>query len=229
MKTTRSVLHLLIATIGVAPVVCSAQSENEETTYDGLVQVDRAGFSNVWIRPDVDISIYTKIVPGPAQFHYRDVREVSRLRARRSGDTEFPIPEQDKVILEELMEEAFEEELMETENFELTDAPGPDALFIWGGLHDIVSNVPPDLRGPGEIYLSRVGVATLVLQIEDSTSRQVLARVVERREAGRQPNYDFALPSNRASNTAAVRRLARSWARTLREGLDQWHDMAGEE
>lgn len=229
MKTRRNVLRVLTIIISAVPLVGVAQSDDEETTYDGLVEVRRAGFANVWIKPDVDISRYNKILPGPAQFHYRDVPEVSTLRARSTTVSEFPIPENDKVLLEQLMEEAFEEELMESRNFELTDEPGPDTLFIWGGLHDIVSNVPPDLRGPGEIYLSRVGVATLVLQIEDSTSREVLARVVERRNARTNDDISFALPANRATNTTAVRRMARSWARTLRTGLDRWHDLSGEE
>ena len=72
--STSTLLALLLA----LPMVCSAQSNEDidastETSHDGLVQVRRAGFRNVWVKPGVDISAYTKIMPGPAQFHYRDV------------------------------------------------------------------------------------------------------------------------------------------------------------
>lgn len=231
MNNRSHVLYLLFATLFAVPLVGNAQTADDEATYDGLVPVKRAGFANVWIRPGVDISRYSKILPGPAQFHYRDVRQTARSRSAiaRSGTTEFPIPEDDRVLLEQLMEETFEEELMETEHFALTDEPGPDVLFIWGGLHDIVSNVPPDLGDSSEVYLSRVGVATLVLQIEDSLSREVLARVVERRTARTNNSLEFAMPSNRATNTATVRRMARAWARILRNGLDRWHETGGRE
>ncbi len=83
--------------------------------------------------------------------------------------------------------------------------------------------------GRSEIYLSRVGQATLVLQIEDSMSREVLARIVDRRAA--QPagggDITFAMPSSSASTNAEVRRLARTWARLLTRGLDKWHESGG--
>jgi hypothetical protein len=98
-------------------------------------------------------------------------------------------------------------------------------VLIWGGLHDIVSFVPPDMVGRSRIYLSQVGQATLVLQIEDSMSREVLARIIDRRAA----EPAFAQESNRVTNTAEVRRLARTWARILTNGLDKWHESSTEE
>ncbi len=98
-------------------------------------------------------------------------------------------------------------------------------MLIWGGLHDIVSFVPPDTVGRSRIYLNQVGQATLVLQIEDSMSREVLARIVDRRAA----ESAFMGESNRVTNTAEVRRLARTWARILTNGLDKWHESSAEE
>jgi hypothetical protein len=122
------------------------------------------------------------------------------------------------------MAEIFREEIGDSEYFTLVDEPGRDTIFVWGGLHDIVSHVPPDYVGRSRIYLSRVGQATLVLQIEDSMSREVLARIVDRRAA----DPAFAQESNRVTNTAEVRRLARTWARILRNGLDKWHESSAE-
>jgi hypothetical protein len=220
--STSAFLALLLA----LPMVCGAQSDEDidastETTHDGLVQVRRAGFRNVWVKPGVDISAYTKIFPGPTQFHYRDVRPVSRRAASRAS--EFPIEENSRARLEEAMTEAFREELSESEHFELVDETGPDVLLIFGSLHDIVSNVPPDQVGRTRIYLSRVGQATLVLQIEDFMSREVLARVVDRRAA----DPAFARQSNRVANMAEVRRLAQTWARLMTRGLDRWVESGG--
>jgi hypothetical protein len=78
--------------------------------------------------------------------------------------------------------------------------------------------------GRTRVYLSQVGQATLVLQIEDSVTREVLARVVDRRAA----ESVFAQESNRVTNTQEVRRLARTWARIFRSGLDKWYEASAE-
>ena len=227
MRTKNCSLASLAAVLCVLPLVCGAQSEGNDdaTTHDGLVQVKKANFANVWIKPGVDTERYTKILPVGVDFHYRDVPEAPRTSSARarSGTQEFPIEENSRARVEEIMAEVFLEELGETDNFTITDEPGPDVVIVMGGLYDVVSNVPPDNIGQSRIVLSRVGEATLVLQLEDSTSREVLARVVERRGA----DPVFAQESNRVTNTAEVRRLARTWARTLRNGLDAWHDSGG--
>ncbi len=229
MKIKKSSLASLVAALYALPLVCGAQGAEDidastETSYDGLVQVKRTGYRNVWIKPDVDISVYSKIMLGPALFHYREVRETPRTTtARRSSSaTEFTIQENSRVRLEETMAEIFLEEMSESEYFTLVDEPGRDVLFIWGGLHDIVSNVPPEPIGRSAIYLTRVGQATLILHIEDSMSREVLARVVDRRAA----ESAFAQRSSTVTSRAEVRRLARTWARLLRNGLDKWHESA---
>ena len=214
------------------PLLCGAQSDEDvdadaTMTYDGLVQVKKTGYRNVWVKPDADISIYSKIIPGGAQFHYRDVPEGSstRMSSRsRSGD-EFFIQENSRESLEGIMSEIFREEISDSEYFTLVDEPGRDTVLIWGGLHDIVSFVPPDTVGRSRIYLNQVGQATLVLQIEDSMSREVLARIVDRRAA----ESAFMGESNRVTNTAEVRRLARTWARILTNGLDKWHESSAED
>ncbi len=123
------------------------------------------------------------------------------------------------------MSEIFREEISDSEYFTLVDVPGRDTVLIWGGLHDIVSYVPPDTVGRNRIYLNQVGQATLVLQIEDSMSREVLARIIDRRAA----EPAFAQESNRVTNTAEVRRLARTWARILKNGQDKCHESSAED
>jgi hypothetical protein len=112
----------------------------------------------------------------------------------------------------------FRDELANSKYFELVTEPGPDVLIVEGVLLDIVSFVPPDIVGRGEIYLDRVGEATLVLQLSDSMSGEVLARAAERRTAQR--SNTTMTQSTPVTNWAEVRRMARRWAIKLREGLD---------
>jgi hypothetical protein len=95
-------------------------------------------------------------------------------------------------------------------------------LIVVGALDDIVSRVPPQRTGRGDIWISSVGEATLILEIIDSTSGEVLARAVDRRAA--QPASRTGVRSSTVSSTAEVRRLARRWATQLRNGLDSFHE-----
>ena len=136
----------------------------------------------------------------------------------RSNEREFWISDANRQRLIDTVSEIFAEELQNSERFTITDEPGPDTLIIVGALHDIVSRVPPDMVGRGEIWLSSLGEATLVIQISDSLSGEVIYRAVERRSVER-PGGQMTR-SNSASNWGEVRRWARRWATSLREGLD---------
>jgi hypothetical protein len=189
-----------------------------EVTYDGLVRVDNASFKRVWIDPTVDLSRYKKIMPGTAEFEFRAVREVSASAARRSGANEFPVNEANQLRLENLANEIFNEELQKSSRFTMVDSPGADVLIVRGAMLDIVSRVPPEITGRGDIYLDRVGEVTLVLELADSMSGETLARAAERGAA--QSSGGRGMRSNSVNNMSEVRRLFRRWAVRLREGLD---------
>lgn len=209
-------------------VACSSEptiqsGPNAETTFDGLVRIDNARFAAAWIDPDVDLTQYTKIMPGGAEFQFRNVQKTAgSLNMTRSNEREFWISDSDRQRLVDMVSEVFTEELGNSKHFTLTDEPGADTLVVVGALHDIVSRVPPELMGRGEIYLASLGEATLVIEISDSLSGEVIYRAVERRAVQR-PGRDMML-SNRATNWAEVRRWARRWATSLRDGLDSIHE-----
>ncbi len=195
---------------------------NAETTFDGLVRIDNARFVAAWVDPDVDLTQYTKIIPGGAEFEFRSVQKMSASAARRSNETEFWISDTNRQRLIETVTEVFTEELQKSEHFTVTDEPAPDALIIVGGLHDIVSQVPPEDVGRSEVWLRSVGEATLVIELRDSLSNEVVYRAVERRAAENVGNR--MIRANTATTWAEVRRWARRWAVRLREGLDSVHE-----
>lgn len=218
----KTLIFVAAATIVVA---CSSApptiqtGPNAEVSFDGLHKIDNAAFSMAWADPDIDFSRYNKIMPGRAFFEFRAVKRTPRATSqRRTSDTEFYIDEASRERLEEEVTTIFDEELARSTRFTMTDAPGPDVMIIRGGLHDIISRVPPELVGRGEIYLRSVGEATLVLEAVDSQSGEVIYRAVERRSAER-PGGDMMRMSP-VTTWAEVRRLARGWATRLRNGLD---------
>lgn len=193
-------------------------SPEAEITFDGLYPVKGSSADAAWARPDFDISQYSKIMLQGVGIEYRPGGATGKLYRPGSGDDFYEITERQKQGLKEIVREAFIKELGASQYFTLVDEAAPDVLLIRGGLLDVVSFVPPDQAGGTDIYLSRVGEATLVLEIRDSVTDAILARAVDRR-AAEDAARGFR-KSNRVVNSAQIRRMASAWARLLRERLD---------
>jgi len=194
-----------------------------ELTFDGLAPISNARFSNAWIDPDVDFAGYDKIMAGGAEFEFRAVKKsTSSSSMRRSSENEFWISDKNKQKLIDTVSEVFVEELQKSKHFEIVDEAGPDVLIIVGVLHDIVSRVPPEMIGRGDIYLSSVGEATLIIELRDSLSGETIYRAVDRRTAERAGGS--AVRSSSVTTWSEVRRMARRWATRLTQGLDSIHE-----
>lgn len=187
-----------------------------EVTYDGLYRVNRSTLDEAWVKPDFDLRPYSKLMPTNGGIEYREVEDPGRTALARSSATEFPISEANRKRLAQTLSDEFREEFETLENYEIVSEPGPDVLILKLTLIDVVSNVPPDLIGRGSIYLRSVGEATLVLELYDSVSGEILARAVDRRAA----ESAYPRESNPVSNWSEVRRLARTWAGILRRRFE---------
>jgi hypothetical protein len=199
---------------GCAPVTPAFQAgPNAEVTHDGLTRVDNTRLQAVWLRPDIDLTPYTGMILENAGVEFRPVQ------SRVGTSDAYPITESDKERFVELVSEEFRSSLSESERFEIVTAPGPDVLLVRGSLLDVISNVPPRDSGRTQAFLQQVAEATLVIEVYDSQSGAILARAAERRVA-----EDLTGRATRVYSGEGweqVRDLARLWARTLREGLEE--------
>jgi len=213
MKYILAVLSLaILAACNSVPTLQSGP--NAEVTFDGLVKVDNTRLDAVWIRPGIDLSAYDKLTLVGAGIKYRSVREVRRLNL--SNDSEFPLDARQRERIEESVREVFSEEMAKIDGFEITMEDGPGTLALTGTLIDVVSFVPPDRLGNVDYYLSSLGAATLILELSDSMSGQVLARAAD----GRSIDVNFVTESNRVSNRFELERELDRWADVIRNGLE---------
>jgi hypothetical protein len=213
-----TILFMLVA---LASGGCSSTGRTPklgtEKSFDGLTKVENARFGAAWVRRDFDLSGYTHVKLQGAGIAYKPVRRTGGSGARRSTGSEFPISDAAKERLESIMEKAFQSELANSKRFELTEETGPDVLLVWGGLLDVVSFVPPDVVGRGNVFINAVGEATLLIELRDSQSNTTLARLLDRRAA---QSVQGGQVSNAVTNTSEIRRMANRWARLLRERID---------
>ena len=216
-------LTLIVGCASSTPTIDTGP--DAEPTFDGLYEVKGGRMDQAWARRDVDLSQYSKIMLLGAGVEFRPGGSTRRQSMSTVGGTHYEVTPAQKARFREVMGQVFLEELSKSENYTIVSEPGPDVLLIQGALLDVVSFVPPDSVGNTQIYLSRVGEATLVLEMRDSITEAIMVRAVDRRAAENQA-MGFTR-SNRVSNSAEFRRLARVWAGILRNALDLY--MAAEE
>jgi hypothetical protein len=191
-----------------------------------MVPVRDSGMKEAWVKPDINISSYRQVLLLPAEMQFRAVRPLAGTGLSRSTRTEFPISPANQKRLVEMVTEVFREELARSRTLTLTTETGPDVLLVHISLLDIVSKVPPEGPGRTEIYLDEVGAATLVLELRDSMSGETLARAVDRRAADSPDGIAGPGTVSRTTSVTAwsdVRRVARRWARTVTQRIDQLH------
>ena len=229
MKIIRSVLALITAFIlSVVSLGCTTAPPSIQTgpdaeiTHDGLHKVENARSDAAWAVPDFDLSGYTNIMFVNLGIEYKEVTYKGSSPAVISQGGPYFIDDRARAQFEELVSEIFSEELGKITRFQIVDEPGPDTLLVGGGLLNVTSQVPPDSAGSRTRYLlSKIGDATLVLEIRDSKSNRILARSVDRRAA--ETIGGSFQRSNTVSNSVELKRLIRYWAVALREGLEGFY------
>lgn len=219
LKQGLTLMLLLTGTVGCSTTPLAVDTTSTPT-FDGLYEVTGTNADKAWARSGINLADYSKIRLQSAGIEYRPGGESGRLWSSRSRAEHFEVTDAQKERLARLVAEVFQDELGKSKNFELTTETGPDVLLVRGALLDVVSYVPPDTMGRGEVFLSEVGAATLVIELRDSITEAILVRAVDRRVAeNRAAGFQR---SNRTTNGAEVKRLARSWASALRERLDEF-------
>ena len=101
--------------------------------------------------------------------------------------------------------------------YQVVDTAAPDVLVLRPALVN-VDVAAPDLMSANmeHTVVRSAGAMTLYLELWDSTTNSILARVMDA-EADQEP---FAQPANRVTNTAAADTILKNWADELRAHLD---------
>lgn len=216
---------LLFAATLAAAVPAAAQDRASPTRareaaalwqHEGLEQVSVRGIDLAFARPGATLADYDRVhlAPIPVEFRRnweRQMRSGGRQRIR-AGDVQR-IREQ----LSTLVHEVVSAEL-ERGGYTLADDPGEDVLDVQMAIVNL-NITAPDLRSPGRtrVYTTSVGEMTLVAELRDSSSGELLARVIDRRVGRESMRPEF---TTRADNVSEARRAAQAWAVALRTALD---------
>lgn len=216
MTRTLSIRLGLLLPVAAVALGCAPQPTQPmpagDVNVEGLQPVSARNFEAALVRPGVRFADYTKLMVDELELAFRTPdRE----------QNQFAVGDDQKTRFRAAMATAFGAELGKLEAVEIVTEPGPDVLALHVRVQDIVARAPGQRVGAGGragFAMETVGDMTLVLELRDSQSGEVLVRAFDR-----QAVEGAAMVSGEGviSTWEGVERVVARWASRGREGLER--------
>ncbi len=217
---------IVIAVAGCAstPPPTLQTGPDAEVSVDGLVRVDNAVVPIAYRKPDMDLTPYTRFMLDPVEVAYQRDPGNRRRSGGAGADDNFALTPSQMETLKGIFQQAVVEALTKNDGYELTTEPAPDVLRITASLIDLVVSIPTQRSGRQDVYTRSYGMVSLILELRDSQSGEILARAGDRRDPTRNTTTNLAQVSPTFVRSD-VKRLFDGWAELLRERLDAFRVM----
>jgi hypothetical protein len=193
--------------------VTGKQSSTGAVNFEGLESIKSRYFDVALVRPGVDFSAYSGLMVGAPELAFRTPDH---------SQQEFPLSNAQKSRFQALLASQFDAQLTQLQRLRLVDEAGPDALRLEIRVQDINATIPPSAVGRvGRAggFLLATGEATLVLELYDSRSGEVLARVADVRAV--EGAAMLQKEGGAVTTWSEVDELCEQWAIRARERLDR--------
>jgi hypothetical protein len=199
---------------------CSGFGSREPAQWDGLVQQRNARLGALFVKPGADVSSFHNVLIDPVEVRFAQSWDPNRSASSPGRRLDARDLASIQTRLAELTRETFAEELGRA-GYAIVEAPGYETLRLTVAIVDLSVTAPDTMAaGRSTTFTADAGRATLVLELRDSVTGEVLARAVDTRTArGAGP----VTLSSRTTNTAAARRVVRIWASGLRQALTEMY------
>lgn len=190
---------------------------------DGLHLVKHTKFAVVYVKPGASLKAYDKFALLDCFVSFR-----KGWREDMEDDSTNMISDADiKRIETELaarFKEVFEKEL-EAGGFQLSADAAADVLVLRPAIINLDMEAPPNDWDPTEqTYSSSAGQMTLYLELYDSLTSTLLARVIDPEAAS---NYGVFTWQSQAGNIAAADGIMKKWSDTLRGYMEAARSSGG--
>jgi hypothetical protein len=214
----------LLLLLGGALLTGCANTPPIPQEWDGLVLRPDTRLGAVFVKPDAEISSYTSVMLDPVQIRFAanwDPNQGRRSQAGRLNPADIAAI---KERLAELFRETFRAELARG-GYALVDQAGPETLQVTPVIVDLFVTAPGDMTpGRSRVYTAESGRMTLVAELRDSVTGELLVRVVDSRTGRGTGQLTW---TNRVTNAADAQVAISVWATALRRALDGVYGRAG--
>ena len=188
---------------------------DEAASYDGLQQVKIKGIDLAYALPGATLASYKQVLVEPVSVAFAKNWNPTKTGSRFNLSTEDI--EQIRSNVAKIVYDEFIDELKKG-GYTVATGPGPDVLDVRPAIIRLYVSAP-DVMTPGRsrTYTTSAGEMTLLAELADSETGQVIARVLDRYEARNTGTFRL---SSSVSNGSEVQIAASNWAKILRKALD---------
>jgi len=206
----------------LAAATAAAKQDLPAVSHDGLHLVPDTKAAAVYMKPGADLGQFDKIA-------LLDTYVAFRKNWQREHNEEVPFSERVddkdmeriKKTLADEFRKVFVRELQDKGDYQVVTEKGPDVLLLRPAIINLDVTAPDVMQaGRSRTYTSSAGQMTLYLELFDSNTSDIIARVVDpqaARDAG------MIRMSSSVTNKAEADRILRKWADLLRRRLDEVH------
>jgi hypothetical protein len=221
-RQTFSMLLLVLSAVLTAG--CATSGSQVPAEWDGLVRQPDTRLRALFLKPDAELSGYTSIKLDPVQVSF--ARNFDPNRGGRSASRRFDAGDMEAMQsgVATLVQEMFTAELGRG-GYTIVEQAGPETLRVSAAVVDLWVTAPDTMAaGRSRTYTANSGRMTLVVEVRDSITGELLARAVDT-QTGRSGSTWTV--TNRVTNTADARRAVGTWATALRRALDELNGRTG--
>ena len=221
----RSMIAGLAAGLLLASPMSLVANEPSPSNWDGLVQVKSKKLDAVFLLPGEDFRAYTKVMIDPAEVAFaknwmRDINSQQHGLSRRVTQEDA---DEIMAAARTNFADVFAEEFLKG-GYKVVQSPGPDVLRLSPGIINLYVTAPDTMSaGRTRTFTVESGSATLFIEVRDSTTGALMARVADSRATRASARLSY---SNSVTNLADFRDLFRQWAKISVTGMDHLKELS---
>ncbi len=198
-------------------VTAAAQKKEleEAASYDGLQQVKIKGIDLAYALPGATLAGYKQVMIEPVSVAFAKNWKPTVTGTSRSLSTDDI--EKIRSGVAKVVYDAFIDEL-KNGGYTIAAGPGPEVLDVRPAIIKLYVTAPDVMTaGRSRTYTTSAGEMSLLAELADSETGQVIARILDRYEARNTGSFRM---TNSVTNSSEVRVAASNWAKILRKALD---------
>jgi Protein of unknown function (DUF3313) len=216
-KRLLRLLAALIPLFFAASVLAQqATTVDEVMSYDGLRKINIKGIDTAYALPWSTLAGYKTVMIQPIGVRFHKSWKPTVPGSRRSLSSSELQKIRDNVA--ECVRDAFVEELKKAGYF-IVSEPGPDVLRVQTAIINLYVSAPDvTTAGRTRVYTVSAGEMTLLAELADSETGQIIMRILDRYQAHSSGTFRI---SSTFYNAVEARSAAAGWAKILRAELDK--------
>ena len=206
-------MELAAAALTLPAIQVAGAKEKPLQEWDGLVRKSSNKLDNVYVRPNVQFKAYKRVRLPPVDVAFAEDWDPNHGTRSPSARVSKEDMRKYGSGLSEMFHEEFAKRLAKY-GYVLSDTNGDDVLTVQAALANLYINGPQtNAANVTYMYTLNAGRVSMVMQLSDSVTHQLLARVVDTQQGYEYGNLSW---TTSVSNSTEARRIIGIWSDALR-------------